>query len=70
MRDLKCKGCGKLLAKVDYGEFEIKCGRCNKLNLIKIYSQKVWNVDIKSALSDNISNKSIKETTESAKLHP
>lgn len=37
MKELRCVKCNKLLAKEEklQGKLEIKCSRCNKLNIIK-----------------------------------
>jgi len=37
LHDLRCEKCGALLAREDValGDIEIKCYRCNKMNLYK-----------------------------------
>lgn len=39
LKQLRCKKCNKLLAKIsDYSELEIKCNRCKQINYY-IYTQ-------------------------------
>jgi phage FluMu protein Com len=53
MKDLKCRSCGKLFGKIEYGKIEIKCSRCHTINKIDIYSQKVLLLDSKPPQEDN-----------------
>lgn len=35
MNEIRCLGCGRLLAKAKYEQLEIKCPRCKTLNKLK-----------------------------------
>ncbi|WP_297813778.1 Com family DNA-binding transcriptional regulator [uncultured Methylophaga sp.] len=35
MIEVRCGGCGRLLAKAEYVQIEIKCPRCKTLNNLK-----------------------------------
>lgn len=42
MKSFYCKGCGRMLCKLNFGEIEIKCpnSRCKTVNVIRIISNK------------------------------
>lgn len=40
MESIRCGSCGKLLAKAEFVEIEIKCTRCSTLNFVKAKSLK------------------------------
>ena len=35
MNDIRCGKCGRLLAKADFEQLEIKCPRCRAMNILK-----------------------------------
>lgn len=41
MNLIKCKSCGRLLAKGEYRTLEIKCPRCKTLNIMSIENAKL-----------------------------
>lgn len=36
MQEIRCRCCGRLLAKAQFQELEIKCSRCKTLNFLKV----------------------------------
>ncbi|WP_084616501.1 Com family DNA-binding transcriptional regulator [Marinomonas sp. S3726] len=36
MQEIRCRCCGRLLAKAKYLELEIKCSRCKTINFLKV----------------------------------
>ena len=39
MIDINCKKCGRLLARVEYGEGEIMCKNCHRITKYKVIMQ-------------------------------
>jgi phage FluMu protein Com len=39
MIEVRCKYCGRLLTKLEFGVGEIKCGRCGRIVNFKVTSQ-------------------------------
>jgi len=58
MVEVRCKYCGRLLMKLDFGVGEIKCGRCKKIVKFKVTTQMLDNFIEKLKLRD----KEVKKT--------
>jgi phage FluMu protein Com len=52
MVEVRCKYCGRLLMKLDFGVGEIKCGRCKKIVKFKVTTQMLDNFIEKLKLRD------------------
>lgn len=39
MIEVRCKYCGRLLMKLDFGVGEVKCGRCSRIVKFKVTTQ-------------------------------
>lgn len=54
MIEVRCKYCGRLLMKLDFGVGEVKCGRCGRIVNFKVTTQSLNKFVEKLKLRDEI----------------